>query len=238
MLLVGLALLLAAPKYTEPPAEQIPVAFVVSEGANLLDLAGAWEVFQDCMVEKKPYVSPFEIYSFMTPDEEKGQLIQPFRLYTVAESRAPIHMTGGLQVTPAYTFDDAPPPQVVVIGAQSGQSPRMLDWLRRQTQRGEAVVMSVGAGAFKLAQTGALRRKKATTHHDFFDTLQKQFPETQVQRGPRYVKSDERIFTAGGVTAGIDLALHVVELYFGRETAARTARSIEYEGTGWQRTGG
>ena len=43
------------------------------------------------------------------------------------------------------------------------------------------------------------------------------------------------IFTAGGLTSGIDLALHVVELYFGREAAERTARYMEYEGTGWQR---
>jgi transcriptional regulator GlxA family with amidase domain len=61
------------------------------------------------------------------------------------------------------------------------------------------------------------------------------FPKVSLERGVRYVQSDAVIFTAGGLTSGIDLALHVVELYFGREAAARTARYMEYEGKGWSR---
>src|SRR5712664_3415936 len=73
---------------------------------------------------------------------------------------------------------------------------------------------------------------------DFWDDFQKRFPEVSLQRGLRYVRSDPVIFTAGGLTSGIDLALHVVELYFGREVAARTAKYMEYEGKGWLRDAG
>ena len=209
-LAAGIAVMIAAPKFTQPPERPLQVAFIVSENANVMDLAGAWEVFQDTMCGNTA----------------------PFRLYTVAETRAPIRMAGGLQMVPDHTFDDAPAPSVVVIGAQSGKSPKMIGWLRRMTVESE-VVMSVCTGAFKLALTGALRGKKATTHHEYFDEFAKQNPEVQVERGSRFVQSDARIFTAGGLTSGIDLALHVVELYFGREVASKTARYMEYESARW-----
>ena len=208
---------LCAAALLSPPTGSIPVAFVLTEGATMIDFAGPWEVFQDVMIKSR---GP-------TMDEQ-----MPFRLYTVSESRSPIHTSGGMQVIPDYTFADAPPPRVVVVGAQGGRSPRMLDWLRRSTRQSQ-VVMSVCTGAYKLAMAGILDGKKATTHHDFWDDFQKRFPKVSLQRGPRYVQSDPVVFTAGGLTAGIDLALHVVALYFGREVAARTARLMEYEGKGW-----
>jgi transcriptional regulator GlxA family with amidase domain len=218
-MVLALALMIAAPRFSEPPKEPLYVAFVVSENANLMDMAGPWEVFQDTMLSAK------------------GEEVMPFRLYTVSETRAPIHMTGGLQVTPDYTFDDAPPPSIVVIGAQSGKPQKMIDWLTARTRQSE-VVMSVCTGAFKLALTGVLKGKRATTHHEFFDKFQKANPEVLLQRGKRFVQSDAKIFTAGGLTSGIDLALHVVDLFFGREVAAATAKEMEYEGTGWLRDEG
>jgi transcriptional regulator GlxA family with amidase domain len=80
---------------------------------------------------------------------------------------------------------------------------------------------------------GVLKGKPATTHHDYFEMFQQQFPDVALQKGKRYVQSDSVIYTAGGLSSGIDLALHVVDLYFGRAVAANTARYMEYEGTGW-----
>lgn len=207
---------LCAAALLAPPSGSIPVAFVLTEGATMIDFAGPWEVFQDAQV---------------------GRDEPAFRLYTVSESRAPIHTSGGMQIIPDYTFADAPSPRIVVVGAQGGRSPKMLEWLRRAARDGQ-VVMSVCTGAYKLAMAGLLDGKKATTHHDYLDDFQQRFPKISVQRGARYVQSDPVIFTAGGLTSGIDLALHVVELYFGREVAARTAKLMEYEGKGWTRAQG
>ena len=74
----------------------------------------------------------------------------------------------------------------------------------------------------------------ATTHHDFHDRLASSFPKVDVRRGVRFVEGGERIATAGGLTSGIDMALRVVERYFGREVAARTAFYMEYESKGWK----
>jgi transcriptional regulator GlxA family with amidase domain len=202
-----------------PPANgKINVAFVVSEGANVIDMAGAWEVFQDVMIPERG----------SNHDEQ-----MPFRLYTVWESREPVRMTGGLKVVPDFTFEDAPPPRIVVVGANSSAK-SLLEWLRRRSRESD-VVMSVCTGAFKLGSAGLLDGKPATTHHLFYDQFTEAFPAVRLQKGRRFVQSDAVIATAGGLTSGIDLALHVVERYFGRAAAQRTADYMEYEGKGWMR---
>lgn len=211
---------LAAPKPLEAPAKgKIRVAFVMTEGATMIDFAGPWEVFQDVHVHTRG----------ASMDE-----MMPFELYTVSDSTAPIRASGGMKVVPDYTWSDAPRPHVVVVGAQSGSSAGMMAWLRESAKTAD-VVMSVCAGAFKLGRAGLLDGKPATTHHDFYDSFAEQFPKAKLVRSTRFVQSDDRIATAGGLTSGIDLALHVVERYFGRAVAQQTADYMEYESDGWKR---
>jgi transcriptional regulator GlxA family with amidase domain len=203
------------PQARQPPApNEIPVAFVLTEGSTMIDFAGPWEVFQDVMLT------------------EGGGMHHPFRLYTVGENRAAIRASGGMQIVPDYTFADAPMPRVVVVPAQQG-APQLADWLRNV--RGKAdVVMSVCTGAFQLGAAGLLDGKPATTHHDFFDRFQSRFPSVKLQRGLRFVQTDDVVFTAGGLSSGIDLALHIVERYYGRQVAERTATYMEYQSEGWK----
>jgi putative intracellular protease/amidase len=175
-----------------PATGKIRVAFVVTEDAVMIDFAGPWEVFQDVMVPSR---------GASMHDQHV------FELYTVSDTRKPIRVSGGMQVVPDYTFEDAPEPRVVVVPAQDGNSPKMMDWLRRMAGKSD-VVMSVCAGAFQLGEAGLLKGKKATTHHGSYAHFQSQFPDIQVQRDVRYVQSDRTIFTAGGFSSGIDLALH------------------------------
>jgi putative intracellular protease/amidase len=208
-------------KLVAPPSGKIKVAFVLTDMAQMIDFAGPWEVFQDVMV----------------PSRGKRMEDQHvFELYTVSDNKNPIHVTGGMQVVPDYAFDNAPEPMVVVIPAQTGDSPKMLDWIRKMSSRGN-VVMSVCTGAFRLAETGLLKGKPATTHHGALASFQHQYPDIQVERDKRWVQSSPTIFTAGGLSSGIDLALHVVELYFGRDIAENTAAYMEYEGQGWKGDG-
>src|SRR6266403_569809 len=196
----------------KPPAQgSIPVAFLISEGAQMIDFTGPWEVFQDVMVP--------------------GRTDHPFRLYTVSESTAPIHTSGGMKIVPDYTFENAPAPKVIVIPAQSKPSEATLEWIRKSTKSTD-VTMSVCTGAFVLARTGLLSGKAATTYHGAFVPFSNQFPDIQLKRGARFVE-DGNLATAGGLSSGIDLALRVVERYFGREVAQQTAYDMEYQGQGW-----
>jgi transcriptional regulator GlxA family with amidase domain/YHS domain-containing protein len=196
----------------KPPAQgNIPVAFLISEGAVMIDFSGPWEVFQDVMI----------------PSRQD----HPFRLYTVSETTAPIRASGGMQIVPDYTLATAPSPKVIVIPAQSKPSEAMLEWIRKATKNTD-VTMSVCTGAFVLAKTGLLSGKAATTFHAAFGAFAMQFPDIHLKRGARFVE-DGNLATAGGLSSGIDLALRVVERYYGREVAQKTAYNMEYQGQGW-----
>ena len=202
----------AAAKLTPPKEGPIRVAVVMTQHATMIDFAGPWEVFQD--TER--------------PNGESA-----CELYTVGASREPIETSAGMKVIPDYTFADAPVPHVVVIGAQMGAK-ELPEWLRSMHAK-DAVILSVCTGAFKVAQAGLLDGLSATTHHDFYDRFAEQHPKVKLVKSARYVEAAPDIFTAGGLTSGIDAALHLVDLYFGRETAQRTATYMEYESTGWRR---
>ena len=208
----------AAAPLAPPASGPIPVAFVLSEGAVMIDFAGPWEVFQD-------------VYLPHRGKDMDDQM--PFRLFTVAESKAPLRISGGLTVVPDHAFDDAPQPKVVVIPAQGGASPRMRDWIRKASAHAD-LVMSVCTGAFVLADTGLLAGKSATTHHGSYKSFAMRFPDVHLERGVRFVENGN-LATAGGLSSGIDLALRVVERYFGRAAATQTAFQMEYLGEGWMK---
>jgi transcriptional regulator GlxA family with amidase domain len=155
----------------------------------------------------------------------------PFRLFTVADGRGPLRVSGGLQIVPDYSVEDAPRPRIVVVPAMR-RSPGATDWLRRTAATAD-LVMSVCTGAFQLGFAGLLAGRRATTHHQFHERLAVEFPDVTVERGPRFVESSPNLATAGGLTSGIDLALRVVERYFGRVVAERTAAYMEYQSRGW-----
>ncbi len=204
-----------ASKLTPPAKGKIPVAFAISEGVTVIDFAGPWEVFQDVMVSDRG----------KDMDEQ-----MPFELFTVSEKTEPVTGSAGLKLVPDYSFDSAPLPKVIVVPAQRG-SQALHGWLRKMSASTD-VIMSVCTGAFQVAKAGLLTGKEATTHHDFFDQFAKSFPDITLKRGLRFVEN-EKISTAGGLTSGIDLALRVVDRYFGREVAQTTATYMEYQSKGW-----
>lgn len=189
------------------PRDGIKVAFLLGDNTNVIDTAGPWEVFQDAMGQV---------------DGRRAH----FQLFTVAPSAEPVRMTGGMMVKPTYSIADAPQPDVIVVPAQrSTEASRA--WLKAASEKAD-LTMSVCTGAFQLGRVGLLDGLTATTHHDFWDAFEKEFPQVRLQRGLRFVDNG-RIATAGGLTSGIDLALHVVGRYFGEAEAARTAAYMEHQ---------
>jgi transcriptional regulator GlxA family with amidase domain len=196
-----------------PKRERIRVAFLLGDGANVIDTAGPWEVFQDVML-----------------DNPAGHA-HPFELFTVAPEKGLLRMTGGLRVEPHFTIEDAPQPNLIVVPAHRATDASRA-WLRHASAQTD-LTMSVCTGAFQLARAGLLEGLPAATHHDFWDAFAKEFPAIELRRGLRFVDSG-RIATAGGLTSGIDLALHVVQRYFGESVAIATARYMEYSSEAWR----
>jgi transcriptional regulator GlxA family with amidase domain len=109
--------------------------------------------------------------------------------------------------------------------------PRPAEIVRKSSKTTD-VTMSVCTGAFVLAKTGLLNGKSATTYHAAFGRFGMTFPNIELKRGARFVEHGN-LATAGGLSSGIDLALRVVERYYGRDVARKTAYNMEYQGEGW-----
>jgi transcriptional regulator GlxA family with amidase domain len=136
-------------------------------------------------------------------------------------------------VQPNHTLDNHPPLDLVVVPGGYGtrreqENPVILDWIARQRRSG-ALTTSVCTGAFLLGAAGLLDGLRATTHWSTIDGLRAHRPTTEVLSDTRVVDEGE-IITSAGVSAGIDMALHVVRRLHGDEVARRTARDMEYDG--------
>jgi transcriptional regulator GlxA family with amidase domain len=211
----GMGVVVSTSKLIPPAKGTIPVAVAVSEGATVIDFAGPWDVFVSVMMPERGTAMADEM---------------PFELFMVSDKLDVVTVEGGMKITPHYTFENVPACKVAVIGAQRG-SDKMQEWLRKIALTAD-VTMSVCTGVTHLAKAGLLAGKSATIHHDFYDSFAKDHPDIDVRRGVRFVEN-EKISTSGGETCGIDLALRVVDRYFGRGVAARTATYIEHQGKGW-----
>jgi transcriptional regulator GlxA family with amidase domain len=190
-------------------------------------------IFPD--VEILDFCGPFEVFASATlpAQTDGGPEMRLFEVFTIAERSELVACRGGLLVQPNYTLDDHPPLDLVVIPGGYGtrreqENPVILDWIARQRRAG-ALTTSVCTGAFLLGAAGLLDGLRATTHWTTIDGLRAHLPTTDVLADARVVDVGE-IITSAGVSAGIDMALHVVRRLHGDEVARRTARDMEYEG--------
>jgi transcriptional regulator GlxA family with amidase domain len=202
------------PVAPEPPSTR-NVAIVVYEGIEILDFAGPSEVFAAA--------SGF--------GESRGS--NAFRVYTVGATKQPVVSQGFVKITPEFSIEDAPKPDIVVVpGGSSGavtNDPKFMAWFKAAAARAD-VTLSVCTGAFVIAKAGLLDGKEATTWYGAIAQLREAVPTAHVEDGRRFVDIGSVVTTAG-VSAGIDGSLHVVARLLGRQVADRTARYMEYHWT-------
>ncbi|HEU5194075.1 MAG TPA: GlxA family transcriptional regulator [Methylomirabilota bacterium] len=177
--------------------------------AQLLDITGPWEVFAAA--------------------NRVGAPCAPrYALSVVAPAAGFVRTSGGLALVADRSLAQATGPvdTLIVAGGMGTRphrhDPRLAPWLKRTARRARRVT-AVCTGAFLLAEAGLLDGRRATTHWAMCDTLQRRFPAVRVERDPIFVR-DGRVFTSAGVTAGIDLALELVEQDCGRDVALTVAR--------------
>ena len=185
-------------------------------------------------VEVLDFCGPFEVFSVARPLGEDSDDARLFTAVTVAEENQLISCRGGLLVQPHATIDAHPPLDILVVPGGFGtrreiHNARLLDWIAVQNGRTE-LTTSVCTGAFLLAERGLLDGRKATTHWASIGWMRDAYPSVRMEDTARVV-DEGHIITSAGVSAGIDMALHVVARLHGEEVATRTARAMEYEGT-------
>lgn len=189
-------------------------------------------IFDD--VEVLDFCGPFEVLSTAGRLKATGgnaNSTTDIAVFTIAETNRIIKARGNLLVQPHFTIHDYPPIDVLIVPGGWGtrkevNNANLINWISKVT--GETQLnTSVCTGAFMLAKTGLLDNRKATTHWASLDRLSQEFPAVQVQREVRWVE-EGNIITSAGISAGIDMALHIVERLFGRELALQTAKQMEY----------
>jgi transcriptional regulator GlxA family with amidase domain len=152
-----------------------------------------------------------------------------YLVYTVAATRnAILSEDDVVTITPQYDIINCPEPDIIVIPGIIKHEPdeTLINWIKKLGEN-KKLIMSVCIGAFILAKTGLLDGKQATTHYLSIDDLHKQYPGIIIVKNVRFVQ-DGHFITTGGVTSGIDGALHVVETNDGSIIAQQVADMLIY----------
>ena len=191
------------------------IGIYLFDGAEVLDFAGPFEVFSTAA----------RVHGRQEPPSPP-----PFVVVTVGSGPGPIVARGGLRVQPAFGFQDHPTLDVVIVpgGAIDAEleRPEVEGWIRRVAATA-TITASVCTGAFLLGQAGLLDGKRATTHWEDLEELRRLFPEAEVVDGERWV-DQESVVTSAGISAGIDMSLHLVARLEGEELARMTALQMQY----------
>jgi transcriptional regulator GlxA family with amidase domain len=187
------------------------IAVALFEGAEELDFVGPWEV----------------LAAWATQWPEDG-----VEVFTVADSAEPVTCAKGMRVVPHHTWDTAPHIDVLVYPGGRGtrreaEDPDVLERLRGLRER-ETLMTSVCTGSLVFAAAGLLRDRPATTWWGSLDQLAQLDSTIDVRPDDRFVDSGE-IVTAAGVSAGIDMALHLVARLGSVERAREVRRYIQYD---------
>jgi transcriptional regulator GlxA family with amidase domain len=185
-------------------------------------------------VEVLDFAGPFEVFSV----SGRRHKLEPFEVFTVAErADRPVLARNGLSINPRRSFADCPRLDILVVPGGYGtrtqmQNPVVLEWVASRAREVQHL-LSVCTGALVLGAAGQLDGLSATTHFMAFDELRAMAPKSQIREHDRIVDNG-RVVLSSGVSAGIDMSLHVVAKILGPEMARETARYMEYEGD-WER---
>ncbi len=182
-------------------------------------------------VEVLDFAGPYEVFTCATR-VNRGD-VPLFNVFTVGEALRPVRARAGLKIDPDFSLENHPEIDCLIVpgGVVSTELDKqnVFEWIAKQAFT-TTITASVCTGAFLLAAAGIMEGKSATTHWEDVSDLRAMFPWLSVKEGLRWVDEDE-IVTSAGISAGIDMSLHLVERFKSRELALLTAKQLEFDWT-------
>lgn len=176
------------------------------------------------------FSGPFEVFSTAARLAGDPPI---FNVFMVAESPGPVTARAGYQILPTYSFADHPTIDVLIavggVHTEEMFKVPVLNWIRAQAENAE-IIASVCTGVFLLAEAGVVVDSRVTTHWEDVPALRESYPNLEVVEGQRWVDTG-RLITSGGISAGIDMSLHLVSRLTSLELARKTARQMEFSWT-------
>lgn len=201
--------------------EQTVIGIYIFNQVEVLDFAGPFEVF----------TTASRMNHRIHPDSKRL-----FNVITIAESLQSIHARGDLVLQPMYGFENHPPLDVLIVpgGIVTEELNRasVIQWIG-ECSKSAIITASVCTGAFLLAKANLLDGKQATTHWEDIPDLREMFPQVKVIENTRWIDTG-KVVSSAGISAGIDMSLHLVKRLVSDDLAIKTARQMEFD---WQESG-
>lgn len=173
------------------------------------------------------FSGPFEVFSTASRICKNDA---PFSPFLVSENGKTVQARGGYTVNPSYSFQNCPKIDLLIVAGgvhtRELKKPTVLEWIREKSVNA-TVIASVCTGVFLLAEAGVVTNQAVTTHWEDIDDLEETYPKLKVSRSKRWVR-DENIISSAGISAGIDMSLHLVEILYSKLLAEKTAKQMEY----------
>lgn len=179
-------------------------------------------------VELLDFAGPYEVFSVASRLNDN----ELFNVITISQNNKKIKSVNGLKVLTDFGFTTHPNIDILVIPGGIGTKAEMmkeevLTWIN-ENHNNSKITMSVCSGARFLAKLGLLDGIESTTHHEVMEDLSKIAPKTIINPEKRFLGED-KLFTAAGISAGIDLSLHIVEKLYGSKVVHKTIVYMEYK---------
>lgn len=183
-------------------------------------------IFDDA--EVLDFAGPFEVFSVTS--QINGH--KPFNVFTIARTKATVLAVNGLRIAPDYSINDHPRIDILIVSGGQGtrtvmKDPDVLQWVREVYDRSE-LTLSICSASRIFGALGILDGKNFCTHHEVYDHMSEIAPKAKPQKEKRFIKSTDKLFTSGGISAGIDLSFSAIGDLLGKEVATRTAEYMEY----------
>jgi transcriptional regulator GlxA family with amidase domain len=183
-------------------------------------------IFNDA--EVLDFAGPFEVFSVTSQINNH----EPFNVFTVSKTTETISAVNGLKVVPDFSIDEHPPIDILIISGGQGtrkllNNAEVVNWVKKIHSTNE-LTLGICSASRIIGKAGMIDGKNFCTHHEVYDHMEEIAPLAIPQKERRFIQSSEKLYTSGGISAGIDLSFHIVEKLLGKEVAIRTARYMEY----------
>ena len=221
------------------PVGYVKFNIIYREGKSLKQYNVGILLFDN--VDALDFIGPYEVFNMATfKDSDVNKLFlnklsseeKPFNVSTISAEGEEVVVHNGLKVLPDYSFKTAPSFDLVVVPGgpykaikQVRSNKEIINWIANNNSK---MIVSVCTGALFLAEAGLLHGKKATTNRAALELLRSSFPEVEVVSGQKFVDQGE-IITSAGVSAGINMAIHVVGKLLDEDASRRVASTIEFD---------
>jgi len=187
-------------------------------------------IFVQDNAEPLDFTGPFEVFNNTSKFVDSEQI----SVFTIGETADPINAQG-LSINPTYSINTCPTLQILLVPGGGTtklmENQQVLSWIE-QIAPSTNYLLSVCTGSLIYAKIGLLLGMTVTSHFGSIQYLRENYPDLDVDDSKRYIDNNT-VITSAGISAGIDMALHVVEKLWGLDIAYKVTKYMEYN---WERT--